>query len=120
MAALLIAGTACSATVQDKNVVAAISQHYVPGIVARTASPAVQQAAGAKLAHKLSCKVAGGASSAGLPVTCTDTTVVGKPVRLTGTVKKAANSSAGDYVKGTFTVTAGGRTVLQKSCFGRC
>jgi len=89
----------------------------VDELLARTASSVQGQAAlakvGAEVSGPLSCTSAQGDS--GVTVSCTGTTVEGKPVTLSGTVTSLPGGSA---VQGNFVGSVAGQQVFNSDCLG--
>jgi hypothetical protein len=86
-------------------------------VLVRTASSVQGQAAlanaGAQVSGPLSCTSS--RTDAGVSVSCTGTTVDGKPVEVSGT---ATNLSGGDAVEGDFVGSVAGQQVFTSDCLG--
>ncbi|MBW8481773.1 hypothetical protein [Actinomadura parmotrematis] len=65
---------------------------------------------------RLRCRVTG--SGGGTPVSCAGRTADGRPVALTGVITESGPLDKADYVRGDFTATVAGRTVLRAACIG--
>jgi hypothetical protein len=89
----------------------------VTELLARTAASTQGQAAlnqaGVQVSGPLSCDSR--QNGASVDVSCTGTSLDGKPVVLTGTVDSAPGGTA---IRGAFTATAGGVEVLNTDCLG--
>ena len=89
----------------------------VDELLVRTASSVQGQVAlaklGAQVSGPLSCTSA--QTDAGVTVSCTGTTVDGKPVAVSGT---ATSLPGGNAVKGNFVGTVAGQQVFTSDCLG--
>ncbi|MQY05220.1 hypothetical protein [Actinomadura macrotermitis] len=89
------------------------------GMIEVLAKEALAAKANAAISKDLECTVGQAAEGAtATPVSCTGATDDGRPVTLKGTITESAELKKADFVRGTFTGTVAGKTVLRTSCIG--